>query len=117
MLMHETSIAQSLLTQIESLAREQNAKPLSAKISCGELNAVNDEVLSFAFYAIAGGTVCEGMKLTLEHKSLLAKCKSCNENSEITFNSPRCSKCGSDDLEILPDAPLMLEQVEFYTEQ
>ena len=115
--MHETFVAQSLLTQIESLAKEQNARPVTAKISCGELNTVNDEVLSFAFDAIAKGTICEGMKLTIEHKSLLAKCKSCNENSEITFDNPRCSKCGSDALEILPDAPLMLEQVEFYTEQ
>jgi Zn finger protein HypA/HybF involved in hydrogenase expression len=45
MLMHETMVAESLLATISEEAKKQNAKPLSARISCGMLNAVNDEVL------------------------------------------------------------------------
>jgi len=43
--MHETMVAQSLLATISDEAAKQNAKPIGAKISCGTLNAVNDEVL------------------------------------------------------------------------
>jgi hydrogenase nickel incorporation protein HypA/HybF len=117
MLMHESAIAQSLLTQIENIAKEQNAKPVAAKISCGQLNAVNDEVLDFAFDIIAKGTLCEGMKLKIEHKALPAKCNCCNQEFALILKNPRCSKCGSDDFEMLSDAPLMLEQVEFQMEQ
>ena len=50
--MHETAIAQGLLDAIEKEADKQKAKPLSAKITCGLLSAVNDEALQFAFDAI-----------------------------------------------------------------
>ncbi len=30
--------------------------------------------------------------------------------------SPKCPKCGSEDFDLLPDAPLLLEQIEFQTE-
>ena len=80
--MHETMVAESLLTTISAESIKQNAKPVSVKISCGTLNAINDEILCFAFEAIAKGTPCEGMRLEIEHKAK-------------------------------PDAPLLLEEIEF----
>ena len=80
--MHETMIAESLLAAISEEARKHNSKPVSAKISCGMLSAVNDEILCFAFDAAAKGTPCEGLRLEIEHK-------------------PK------------PDAPLLLEEIEF----
>ena len=82
--MHETMIAQSLLAAILEEAKKQGAKPINAKISCGMLNTVNDEILCFAFEAAAKGTPCEGVKLEIEHKTK-------------------------------PDAPLLLEEIEFET--
>jgi hydrogenase nickel incorporation protein HypA/HybF len=82
--MHEMMIAESLLAAILEEAKKQDAKPISAKISCGMLNPVNDEILCFAFEAAAKGTACEGMKLEIEHKAK-------------------------------PDAPLLLEEIEFET--
>ena len=114
--MHETVVAQNLLKQITDEAAKQNAKPVSAKISCGKLNDINDEVLRFAFDAIAKGTICEQMTLEIEHKHLEAKCKSCNENFKVDFSNPKCSNCQSNDFELMPDAPLILEEIEFNTE-
>ena len=114
--MHETMVAQSLMAIISEEAAKQNGKPVGAKISCGSLNAVNDEILRFAFEAIAKGTPCEGMKLDIEHKPLQAKCKSCNRKFDIEFSHPQCPGCGGEDLELLPDAPLVLEQIEFQTD-
>jgi len=85
MLMHETVLAENLLSSILEEAKKQNAKPVSAKISCGMLIAVNDEILCFAFDAAAKGTPCEGMRLEIEHKAK-------------------------------PDAPLLLEEIEFETD-
>ena len=54
--MHETAVAQSLVELIAQEAESRHAKPIRAKMSCGELNAINDEALTFAFEAIAEGT-------------------------------------------------------------
>jgi hydrogenase nickel incorporation protein HypA/HybF len=114
--MHETFIAESLLTQISEEAVKQNAKPVSAKISCGKLNAINEDVLCFAFEAIAKGTVCENMKLNIEQKPLQAVCKDCTKSFTVDFSKIKCPNCKSENLEILPDAPLLLEEIEFESE-
>ena len=114
--MHETMVAQSLLTTILEEAARHNAKPMGAKISCGMLNPVNDEVLHFAFEAIAKDTPCEGLSIQVEHKPLRAQCKECNRDFDVEFSQLRCPKCGSEEFGLLPDAPLLLEEIEFQTE-
>jgi len=116
MLMHETMVAQSLITIISEEAAKQNARPVSAKISCGTLNPVNDEVLRFAFEAVAEGTPCEGIELQIEHKPLKATCKSCGSNFVVEFSRPQCTKCEGEDFKLLPDAPLLLEEIDFQTD-
>jgi hydrogenase nickel incorporation protein HypA/HybF len=116
MLMHEMMVAESLLTTISAESAKQSAKPVWARISCGALNAINDEILSFAFEAITKGTPCEGMKLEIEHKPIQGKCKNCGETFDFELSRPQCPKCRSVDFDLLPDAPLMLEEIEFETE-
>jgi len=111
--MHETMVAQSILSAIVAQADKLGAKPISAKISCGQLNPINDEVLNFAFEAAAKGTVCEQMKLEVIHIPLTATCKRCGENFDFDIYSPACANCKSEDFEIGPDAPLLLEEIEF----
>jgi len=111
--MHEAMVAQNLLEKISEEAAKQNAKPISAKISCGKLYAINDEALRFAFKAIAQDTMCESMKLKIEHKTIQARCKNCDLDFDIEFSQPACPNCGGDNFELLPDAPLMLEEIEF----
>jgi hydrogenase nickel incorporation protein HypA/HybF len=114
--MHEMMVAQNVLAAISQEASKQGEKPTAAKISCGMLCAVNDELLRFAFDALAKGTPCDGLKLEIEHKPIQAHCKKCNKNYNIDISSPACPKCGSKDYELLPDAPLMLEEIDFQTE-
>jgi hydrogenase nickel incorporation protein HypA/HybF len=111
--MHETAVAQSLVEVIAQEVEKYHARPLRAKLSCGQLNAINDEVLSFAFEAIAQGTPCEGMKLQIEHKPLQAKCQTCGRDFAVDLSRVKCPSCGGGNFELLPDAPLLLEQIEF----
>jgi len=113
--MHEMMVAQSLLAAISSEAAKQNATPVCAKISCGAFDAINDEAFCFAFEVVGRGTVCEGMKLEIEHKPIRARCRNCEDIFEIELLSPTCPKCGGD-FELLPSEPLMLETIEFETE-
>jgi hydrogenase nickel incorporation protein HypA/HybF len=111
--MHETAVAQSLVEVILQEAEKRHARPVRAKISCGELNAINDEVLSFALEAVAQGTPCEGLQLQVEHKSIQAQCDTCGSTFSISLAAATCPNCGSSDFKLLPDAPLILEQIEF----
>lgn len=111
--MHEAMVAQSLFEAISAEAEKQKAKPLSAKISCGAFSGVNNEALTFAFEAISKDTTCEGMKLVIEQKPLEAKCKKCGGIFAFDLHKPDCPKCRSDDFELLPDAPLLLEEITF----
>ena len=115
--MHETMVAQSLLAAIEGEAAKQNAKPVSAKISCGTFNALNEDIFCFAFESLAKGTACEGVELTIEHKPIRGKCKNCTTEFDIELSSPACPKCSGEQFELLPDEPLILEEIEFDTEQ
>jgi len=116
MLMHETMVAESLLATISAETAKQNAKPVGAKISCGMLNPVNDEALRFAFEAIAKDTLCQGLKLKIEHKPIRAHCKNCSRDFDVELSSPGCPKCNSADFELQSDAPLLLEEIEFQTD-
>jgi hydrogenase nickel incorporation protein HypA/HybF len=114
--MHETAIAQGIFDAIETEAKKQKATPLSAKITCGFLNAVNDEVLQFAFDAICKGTICQETKLDIEHKPLRGKCKKCGEQFCVDISKALCSGCGCESFVLLPDEPIMLQEIEFDTE-
>jgi len=109
-------VAESLMAIIAEQAEQNNAKPVAAKISCGTLNPVNDEVLRFAFEAITKDTPCEGVKLQVERKPIQALCKYCNRNFNVELSHPECPNCGGDDFELQADAPLILEEIEFQTE-
>jgi hydrogenase nickel incorporation protein HypA/HybF len=111
--MHETMVAKSILSAIMVQADKLNTRPVSAKISCGQLNPINDEILNFAFEAAAKDTICEGMKLDIVHIPLKSTCKKCGKNFDFDIYSPACANCGSQDFEIGPDAPLLLEEIEF----
>ena len=111
--MHEAVIAQGLFDAIRKEAKKQKAKPLSAKITCGLLNAVNDEVLQFAFDAMSKDTICEATRLNIDHKPLRGKCKKCNKQFDVEISKPFCSGCGSDNFELLPGEPIMLQEIEF----
>ncbi len=111
--MHEMMVAESLLATISDEAGKHNAKPVGAKISCGMLNPVNDEALRFAFEAVAKDTPCRAVKLEIEHKPIRALCRDCNQDFDVELSEPRCSSCGGEDFELLRDAPLLLEEIEF----
>ena len=111
--MHETIVARSVLATITAETQKLTARPLTAKISCGQLNPINDEALNFAFEIAAKGTPCEGIKLNVVHIPLRSTCKKCGETFDFDIYSSGCTACGSTDFTIAPDAPLLLEEIEF----
>jgi len=111
--MHEASIAQSVFEAISAEAKKQKGRPVAAKISCGAFGGVNNEALIFAFEVISKDSICEGLKLNIEQKPIQAKCKNCDYTFVFDLHKPICPKCQCEDFDLLPDAPLLLEEIEF----
>jgi hydrogenase nickel incorporation protein HypA/HybF len=111
--MHETAVAESILQTILQYAESAKARPLRATISCGQFNALNDEIVNFAFQTASEGTAAEGMKLEIRHVPLRARCKACEAVFEFDIYHPACKSCGSAEFDFEPDAPLLLEEIEF----
>jgi hydrogenase nickel incorporation protein HypA/HybF len=105
-------VAKGLLDSIIAESEKQNARPIKAKMSCGTFNSVNDEVLLFAFEAIAKGTICEGLKLEIEHKNIQGRCKQCSKEFDFVIVDPKCGHCGCNKFDLLPDPGLILEEIE-----
>lgn len=112
--MHETAVAQSLIDTIaEQSAKLKGVKPIRAVVSCGQFNTLNDEVMAFAFEVAAEGTLCQGMRLEIKHIPLCAVCKVCQKEFTFNIHTPACPACQSEHFDFLPDAPLLLETIEF----
>jgi len=114
--MHETVVAQSVLATILAESEKHNGRPVGARISCGTFSAVNDELLKLSFEAIAKDTLCKDTQLQIEHKDIRGKCDKCRNIFTVLLQKPRCPKCGGQKFALLPDAPIILEQIEFETE-
>lgn len=114
--MHETGVALDMMEVVLQEAKKHQKRPIRITVSCGQLNALNDEVFGFAFEAVSKGTLCEGVVVDIEHKPLQGKCRDCDQTFDLDYKDPRCAACGSDLFELLPDAPLILEQIEFTEE-
>jgi Zn finger protein HypA/HybF involved in hydrogenase expression len=51
--------------------------------------------------------------LQIEHKPLQGRCRKCGPVFTVDLSKPMCPNCGAEDFELLPDAPLILEEIEF----
>ncbi len=111
--MHEAMAAENIIESVLSHIGSKKGRVVSIVISCGQLNALNDEAMEFAFAAAAEGTVCKGAKLKIKHIPLMAKCSNCKKKFSYDFYNPQCPKCGHSDIEIGEDSPLLLEEIEF----
>jgi hydrogenase nickel incorporation protein HypA/HybF len=111
--MHETAVAESILKTILENAEQVKARPVRAAISCGQFNAINDDVMQFAFETAAAGTLAEGMALKIRHIPMRATCRQCKTTFEFDIYKPACSRCDSAAFDFEPDAPLLLEEIEF----
>ena len=111
--MHEAIVAQNIIDTAIAQAPKKGGKVTRVVISCGQINAINDEAVKFGFEMAAAGTICQGAKLKIKHIPLKAVCKNCHKKFNFDLYNPKCSKCGKSDFLIGDDAPLLLEEIEF----
>lgn len=111
--MHELSIAQALVEQLEKLVAENGATGIAGlTLSIGTLSGVDPDALEMAFPLAAESTAAAGAKLTLSLETARAFCKDCSRGFEPEFPFFVCEVCGSGNVEIAGGRELSIKTVD-----
>lgn len=111
--MHELSICQSLISQVESIAHERNAQQVSLiVIGMGPLSGVEAQLLKNAYPIASAGTVAANAELVIEHLPIKVKCNKCGCESDASPNKLICKHCGNWQTSLLSGDELLLMSVE-----
>lgn len=102
-IMHESSIAHSILEIIDEQCAEQGCSVVDAlTVRLGKATGVMPESLQFAFDALKEPTKAKDAKLTIEVVPVGGRCRTCSREFD-EHDAPyvfACPHCGSNDFEI-----------------
>ncbi|HDP89717.1 MAG TPA: hydrogenase maturation nickel metallochaperone HypA [Thioalkalivibrio sp.] len=111
--MHELSVCQSVISQVEQVARAHDATGVSlVQLSIGPLSGVEPALLAQAFPIAQAGTLAEGAVLELESLPIRVRCRSCGAETDAAANRLLCGACGDWQTTIISGDELLLTRVE-----
>ena len=111
--MHELSIMQSILSQLESIAAEHHLKRIKkVVIQIGDFRQCVPEFLQFAFETLTQQTVAEGAQLIIESIPIQTECETCHHVFTISKQTFTCTHCNGTQLKLLSGKELILASVE-----
>jgi hydrogenase nickel incorporation protein HypA/HybF len=110
--MHELSICQSIIAQLDRIAREHDARVVSFTLQVGPLSGVEAELIERAYLLAAAGTPFSSARLFIDSLPVRVLCRGCREESLVAPNNLVCSHCGSWHTELVSGSELLLASVE-----
>ena len=111
--MHEMSICQALMDQVERIAREQGASKVDRiLLSIGPLSGVEPELLSRAYEVSRAGTVAENAELEIESGPIVVECRSCGASGNAGVSRLVCPSCGDWQVNLTQGDELLLLRLE-----
>ncbi len=114
--MHELSVCQSLIRQVEHIAAERQAQSVSSiTLSIGALSGVEPELLKNAYSIASAGTIAEHAQLIMQHSPIRVRCSQCGSESDALANKMVCQACGDWRTTLISGDELLLMSVELET--
>jgi hydrogenase nickel incorporation protein HypA/HybF len=111
--MHELSICQSLLDQVEGIARQHGASRVERiLLQVGPLAGLEPALLMSAWPLAAAGTIAETAELVIEPAPVRVSCLDCLAESAATPNRLLCAACGGFRTRLISGDELLLARVE-----
>jgi len=115
--MHELSVCQALIGQVEKVARENDARRVvSIVVSVGPLSGVEAELLEHAYPIAAAGTLAEHATLTIETVPVRVRCRSCGAEGGAEANRLVCGACNDWQVDVVAGEEMLLTRVEIETD-
>ncbi len=116
--MHELSVCNALIEQVEVIAREHRAaRVASIVLRIGPLSGIEIALMEHAYPLAATGTVAEDAKLVIESLPVKVKCSQCGAESEVAPNRLLCAACGEFRTNLLSGDEMVLASVELVQEE
>lgn len=111
--MHELSLCQALLDQVEQIAREHGASRVERIVlKVGPLSGVEGSLLRHAYPLAAIGTVAEHAELVIEPAPVRVRCNLCGAETDATPNRLLCGACGAFQTRLISGDELLLANLE-----
>ena len=112
--MHEASIVQSLIDQVEAeIARAgEDGQVVRLDLAIGRLSGVHVDAIRFAFEFLSPKTIVEGAELRIREPDAYVACKACGVREPIGELTMQCPECGDGDVRIEGGQELLLESIE-----
>lgn len=112
--MHELSVCQALLAQVERIAREHDAQRVdSIVLAIGPLSGVEAPLLRRAFPLAVAGSCAERALLQIETADVVVRCTQCHQESTVAPNRLLCGHCGDYRTRLLAGDELLLKRLVF----
>ena len=110
---HELSVCQSILSQIESIATQHDARAVRVvHVQIGPLSGVEAPLLKNAWTIARSGTIAEDAALEIEEMPITIRCSQCGEESEASANRMVCNHCGEWRTQLISGNEMLLRSIE-----
>jgi hydrogenase nickel incorporation protein HypA/HybF len=110
--MHELSICQAIVAEVERIARQHDAAVASITLKIGPLSGVEAKQLEQVYPLAVAGTVLNRARLIIDAVPVHVRCRTCLEESAAAPNRMVCAHCGDWHTEIVSGDELLLASVE-----
>ena len=111
--MHEMSICQALMDQVEQIASEQGASKVDRIVlSIGPLAGVEPKLLSRAYEVSRAGTVAENAELEIETGPIMVECRICGASGKAGVSRLVCPSCGDWQVNLTQGDELLILRLE-----
>ena len=111
--MHEMSICQGLIDQVERIAEEKGASQVhSITLSIGPLSGVEPLLLSRAYEIARAETVAKNAVLEIETGPIVVECRTCGASGAAEVNRLLCPSCGNWQVNLVQGDEMLLLRLE-----
>ncbi len=111
--MHELSVCQALIDQVEDVARQHQAVAVATVyVQIGPLCGVEPDLLEQAFPLASAGTVAQASRLVIEKLPVRVHCETCGAETTAEPNRLVCGDCGDWHTRLVSGDEMLLASVE-----
>lgn len=116
--MHELSVCQALLAQVETVAQQHQATEVKQIIlQVGALSGLEPELLQQAFsIAQTLSPLTQHATLQIESLPIRVHCAACGMETTATVNRLICGNCGNWQTQLVSGHELLLKSIDLMTE-
>jgi hydrogenase nickel incorporation protein HypA/HybF len=111
--MHELSVCQSFIAQVERIASAHSARTVDKiVVRLGPLSGVEIPLLRQAYTLARAGTIAENAELVTEIQPIRVACRTCGAETNASVNRLLCGACGDYHTRLLSGDEMILASVE-----